>query len=424
MHAPTPERRVLTTGARHRTGEVLLIAVAVVVDLLVYGGDRVTRSGGILPWALVPVLVVAVHSTLLLRWRRPGLVLLVQCCFACIGLLLPDVPLFMGVLVALHAVARTAPRRRSVVALGGCAAVFTLHSVNATRFAAPADRPFALVYSLALWAAFVLAVWGFGRVALRAQQRAERAREARAQEVLREERLRVARELHDIISAGVSAMLLQAAGARGFTDGADPRVARALEVIEGAGSQTMDELHRLLGLLRATSDSPGGAWDAPRPRLVEVPSLVARACEEGMDTHLLVHGDPVPVDPGVDLAGYRLVQEALTNATKHAGPGASVTVELTWGEHLEVSVRDTGGGGGQRPGVTPRLSSGHGLEGLAERVTLAGGRLESAQTTNGYLVRAELPVRADGPVFISPVPSSPALSSPALSGAVDEPSAA
>ncbi len=401
------------SGARHRTREVLLVAVVVTIDLFVSPGEWVTRSGGVLPWAAVFPVVVMVHATLFLRWSRPGLVLLLQCCFAFIGLLFPDVQLFMGVLVALHAVARTASRRRSAVALGGCAAVFTLHGVNVTRSSAPADRPVVLVGALVLWMVMALAVWGFARFSLGAQQRAEQEREMRAQEVLREERLRLARELHDIISAGVSAMLLQAAGARGLADGADPRVARALEVIEGAGAQTMDELHRLLGLLRATDDSPGGAWDTPRPCLLEVPSLVSRACESGLDAHLLVHGDPVPVDPGVDLAGYRLVQEALTNATKHAGAGARVTVELRWSEHLEVSVRDSGGGGGQRPGVGPVLSSGHGLEGLAERVTLAGGHLESAQTPHGYRVRAELPVRA-----------GVAVSRPARSGAVDEPSAA
>ncbi len=425
---------MLTSGARHRAGEVLLIIVVVTIDLFVSGSDRVTRSGDVLPWTAVPLLVVLVHATLLLRWRRPGLVLLVQCCLGLIGILLPDAQLFMGILVALHAVARTSPRGRSVVALCACPVVLALYSVNSTRAAAPADRPLDLVISLVLWMAMALAVWGFGRVALITQPRAEREQEARALEVLREERLSLARELHDIISAGVSAMLLQATGARGFTDGADPRVARALEVIEGGGAQTMDELHQLLGLLRATSDSPAGAWDAPRPRLAEMPYLVARAREAGLDSHLLVHGDPVPVDPGVDLAGYRMVQEALTNAAKHAGAGASVTVELTWGEHLEVSVRDTGGDGGPRPGVAPQLSSGHGLEGLAERVGLAGGHLESAQTPHGYLVRAEPPVRGGGPAVSGPALSGPALTGPALSdpalsgpdprGAVDEPSAA
>ena len=252
---------------------------------------------------------------------------------------------------------------------------------------------FSTVWGMVMSASFVAALrasaWLLDVVRQLAAAQADQARLAVA-----EERLRFARDLHDVVSAGVSAMVLHAAGARALSCGCQPRVGAALEVIEGAGGQTMDELHQMLRLLRASKDTPSAAHGSSRAVLDEVPQLLARARQAGLEAHLVVHGEPAPVDPDVDLAGYRLVQEALTNTAKHAGAGASVTVELTWEEHLDVRVRDTGGNRTRPPQVPAQLSSRIGLVGLAERVALAGGHLHTAATPDGFVVQAQLPLRA------------------------------
>ena len=380
------------------------MAAAVAVDLLVCGGDRSLRGGGASAWSVVPILTVAAHSTLVMRRGRPGAVFAVQCCFAMAGLVLPGFQPFAGLLVSLHTVARRAPLRWAVWALCLSAGPFLVDSYNTAHGVADQDAALAFAASASLWVALSATVWGLARRALTAQQQAESTRYLQAEEAVRDERLRLARELHDTIAHAVIAMLLQAAGARRLVPVDDEQVVRALDVIEGTGVQAMDELHRLLGVLRAS----GGRQEevlVAAPSLREVPQLVALAREGGMAVRLVVDGDASPVDQHVDLTGYRVVQEALTNARKHAGNGASVEVRLSWGPTLVLSVQDAGGG--TQTGL-PELSSGLGLVGLAERVGLVGGRLETARTGRGFLVRADLPVLAGAPAPCRPAQAAAA----------------
>jgi len=151
-----------------------------------------------------------------------------------------------------------------------------------------------------------------------------------------------ARELHDSVTGAVTAMILYSAGARAQLGPDEERAHDALRVVERAGTQAMNELHRMLGLLR-TPDGRAAVEAGCRPELAALDELVERTRSGGLDVALVVDGQARQLDPSVDQAGYRVVQEALTNATKHAGPGARVEVTLTWrSTDLLLDIRSTG----------------------------------------------------------------------------------
>ena len=385
-----------------RAGEASLVVAAVAVDLSLWDGDRALVTGGQLPWAVIPVLTVAAHLTLPMRWRHPRTVLAVQCCLALGNAAVPAFSPFVGLLVALYAVGRRCSPRSAAAALGASCAILALHSYHVAVRGSGEDLLGDVLVAAGLWCALSSTVWGFGRLALGAQQRSEEAQRQHAEQLLREERLRVARELHDTIAHGVSVMLLQAAGARAIAGGHDDRVDHALHTVETMGVQTMDELHRLLGLLRASGDACGARPHGHQPCVGDVPDLVALVRDSGLDVTLVVEGEPAPLDQSVDLAGYRVVQEALTNVVKHARDGASSHVHLRWAEDLRITVADDGAAraSGRR---RPELSSGFGLVGLAERVALVGGSLETARTSEGFTVRAVLPLRQRATGMTGPV---------------------
>ena len=200
----------------------------------------------------------------------------------------------------------------------------------------------------------------------------------------------------------MTAMILYSAGARAQLGPDEERVHDALRVVERAGTQAMNELHRMLGLLR-TPDGGAATEAGCRPELAAMDELVERTRSGGLDVALVVDGQARQLDPSIDQAAYRVVQEALTNATKHAGPGARVGVTLTWrSTDLVLDVRSTGGG----PSTGTVRSSGYGLRGLTERVHLVGGSLNAGPADGGWLVHAELPT-AEPPPVSSVVPPSP-----------------
>ena len=248
-------------------------------------------------------------------------------------------------------------------------------------------------------------VWGLGRLAYVREQHAEAERRrlaAEAERALEAERLRLARELHDSVTGAVTAMILYSAGARAQLSPDEEQVHDALRVVERAGTQAMNELHRMLGLLR-TPDGLAAAEGGCRPELAALDGLVERTRSGGLDVALAVDGRARQLDPSVDQAAYRVVQEALTNATKHAGPGARVGVTLTWrSTDLVLDIRSAGGG----PSTGTVRSSGYGLRGLTERVHLVGGSLNAGPADGGWLVHAELPI-AEQPPGSSVVPPSP-----------------
>ncbi len=218
-------------------------------------------------------------------------------------------------------------------------------------------------------------------------ERAERERDLLARERVAEERNRIARELHDIVAHSVSVMVIQAAAARRNVTSRPDDAVVLLDNIERTGRQTMDELRQVLGVLR---DPEAGRLAVPVPTLADLESLVDT--HVGLPVRLTVTGGIDDVPAGVGLAAYRVVQEALTNATRHAGPGATVDVTITRAAaQLEVCVEDDGRGAStMRQG--PR-DEGYGLLGMRERVTAAGGTFAAGpRPGGGWRVSARLPM--------------------------------
>jgi signal transduction histidine kinase len=216
-------------------------------------------------------------------------------------------------------------------------------------------------------------------------QLAERERELARREAVVEERARIARELHDAIAHSVSMMVLQAGAERRVLDPAQNSTREVLGTIERVGRSALTEMRRLVGMLR--SDQPDTL--APQPGLAAIPALVDGLREAGFPVELAVEGEPRELPVGIELSAYRVVQEGLTNALKHAGR-AHVQVRVGYGERsVELEIADDGTG---TPADVP--GGGHGLVGIRERVALYGGRLEAGQAADGgFRLRVLLPTR-------------------------------
>jgi signal transduction histidine kinase len=242
--------------------------------------------------------------------------------------------------------------------------------------------------------AFIAVSWTVGFVVSRrtehARELAERARRLEREQVeaaeraVAEERQRIARELHDVIAHSVSVMTVQAGAVRRLLRPDQEKERQALETVEATGREALTEMRRLVGLLREQGAMPEFS---PQPGMGTLDSLLDGVRAAGLPVELEVAGAPRELPPGVDLAAYRVVQEALTNALKYAGP-AHAWVAITWAdEQLELEIANDGKGDGVGQG------GGHGLAGMRERVLLYGGEIESgARDGGGYVVRARLPL--------------------------------
>jgi signal transduction histidine kinase len=224
----------------------------------------------------------------------------------------------------------------------------------------------------------------------RGQAIAERdaSRQAMAESVREQiamgERARIARELHDVVAHHLSMIAVQAETARLTTVGLPDDGRRRFSEISATARDALTEMRRLLGVLR--SDAAAEADRSPQPGLDNLVELIVAARAAGTDIRLVLEGDVVPLPPGVDLSAYRIVQEALTNARRHA-PDAAVIVELRYApDLLRLRVRDSG------PGPAPGTVEGHGLLGMRERAAMVGGTLRWGPADGGFAVEAELPV--------------------------------
>jgi signal transduction histidine kinase len=302
----------------------------------------------------------------------------------------PGGVLAFSCLVALYSVAAHAERREAVIALAITPVVIGAAMWIDRDNVSPGDVVWNLAIFLTAW------VLGDNLQARRARatalaeraQRLERERDESAARAVEAERSRIARELHDVVAHSMSVMVVTAGAARRVMK-RDPDAAReAMVSIETTGRQALDEMRRLLGVLRR--DDHESLARAPQPSVKHLDALVHQIADAGLPVSLEIEGAPRPLAAGLDLSAYRIVQEALTNTLKHAGP-ANATVRLRYGERsLELEVIDDGrGSAAARRGE----DGGHGLIGMRERVTLFGGELTvGPRRGGGYEVRATLPL--------------------------------
>jgi signal transduction histidine kinase len=219
-------------------------------------------------------------------------------------------------------------------------------------------------------------------------ERLDAEREFRVRAAALAERARLAREVHDVIAHSVSVMVIQAAGARTVMARDADRAEQSLRVVERAGREALAELRRLLGVL---GDGESLRALAPQPGLEDLEELVSRTSAGGLVASIRVEGEPAAVSPGLSLCAYRVVQEALTNAIKHAGASCAQVV-LRWSDDaLELSVSDDGRG--DFVDQSSRAVGGHGILGMRERIALHGGTVEVGSASGGgFAVRASIPL--------------------------------
>jgi signal transduction histidine kinase len=353
----------------------------------------------------VPVGVVALGYALVLlhtlplvaRRRFPGavLALCVASGLAFAALFMP--PFFLGpaMLVAVYSVA--AYGRRWVSLAGLAVAELGLAAVQLTP--GRLERSAFLLFMGIIAVAWMLGHFVGDRQVYAAQleertAELEQAREELARRAVVEERLRLARELHDVVAHAMSVIAVQSGVGAHVAASRPQEVGKALAAIEATSRAALEELRRLLGVLR--QDSEPQASLTPVPGLADLDSLLAEVAKVGLAVRLRVEGTPSPLPPGVDLSAYRIVQEALTNVVKHAGPArAQVTIRYR-DQEVMVEVTDDGRGV-TAPTGDGRARVGHGLIGMRERVQVFGGDLEVGPgPVGGFRVAARLPFAVDG----------------------------
>jgi signal transduction histidine kinase len=376
--------------------DAVLAAVLLAASLL----DLFTQAlTGVYPhsaWAHMPFIVV---SSIPVAFRRraplPALVVFALAQSAWIYLLFPAtqqpplIPFIQLVLVVYSAAAYSDGREARAVAV--VLAIGVLSDLPMLAEGKPLGELAGPDFVMAVAFGVGLAFARIRRHSASLEERAaaaERERLAATERAAAEERARIARELHDVISHDVSLIVLQASVERRVRADDDP-AAQTLASIESTGREALAELRRMLGVLRKGGDE---APLRPQPGLAQLPDLVEQARAAGIPVELVVDGEPVPVPSGLDIAAYRIVQESLTNAAKHAA-GAAVTAVLRYEDGaLEIDIVDDGGRG---VATVPLPRGGHGLVGMQERVAVFGGSLEAApSSTGGFRVRARLPLTA------------------------------
>jgi signal transduction histidine kinase len=219
----------------------------------------------------------------------------------------------------------------------------------------------------------------------------EREREQRARQAATEERLRIARELHDVVAHAMSIIAVRS-GVAGVVIDVRPDEAReALGIIEITSRQALAELRLLLGVLRGHETQDADAGREPAPGLADLPGLLGRINEAGVSVGLRVEGEPRQLSPGVDLSAYRIVREALTNVVRHATPAAAELTVRYKPDEMVIEVTDDGRANGPRPGGRVQDGTGHGIAGMRERTAVYGGKLIAEPTASGFRVLASIP---------------------------------
>ena len=342
-------------------------ASAAIVGVLMAASLAVRRTMPVLP-LLVAIVVIQLNHTVL-----PGLA--------------EGGSFMLAVVIAIFSAGAHARGRNAVLAAALVFLIIPLAALDPRQPPGPGDWVFFVIF---LGFPFLAGMF-FRRRRQRDQEmaeralRAERESEERAGRAVAEERVRIARELHDVVAHAISVIVVQSRGGRRVLGPDSDEARSAFDTIEHAGEQALVEMRRLLAVLRA-----GEADDAvlaPQPSLQRIETLVQSVTAAGLPVDVSHEGEPVELPPGVDLSAYRIVQEALTNTIKHAGPARARVVLRYRPEELQIEIVDDGDGSG------PGGGSGHGLDGIRERVGLYGGSIHTGRRAEGgYVVRASLPL--------------------------------
>ncbi len=368
---------------------VTLAALGVVELHFDYAFERTSEPGPVL---LHYVVAIAIGGAL--AWRRTHPLIVAPFVQVLLGLqavfvALPNMYVPTIVLViAIFSLAAYAPRLRQIAIPALVVAGFGI-----LQSSLDPEDPVGSAVTMVIFETIVLAA---GAVVRRYRERTETMRDERdraaahALAVAAEERTRIARELHDIVAHGMSVVVLQARGGRTMLDPAISDLGQARDAfddIERVASECLDEMRRLLDILRSNADDTAPL--APQPKLGQLEQLVAQARASGGEVELVVEGERHELTPAIELAAYRIGQEALTNAFKHA-PGSRTRMTVRYeGSALAIEVEDDGPGS---PNGNP-IGEGHGLIGMRERVELYGGTLDAGTApAGGFRLCARLPV--------------------------------
>ncbi|WP_433227641.1 sensor histidine kinase [Actinomadura formosensis] len=400
----------------------LALTIAALAELAPREDSPISRAGGF-----------AVAATLPLVWRRESLrpVAAVVLSAVAASLLTRQTPLVTTSFVALctlYALGRRLPRQSTgVLAVGSVATIAVVYLATRTLDGIPWPVPIIAVLAAIGLGDARRVVESAGRTEAAAAERTNetltRLTAVQREQAVMRERARIARELHDVVAHSVSMIAVQAETAPYTMANLSPEARAGYTEIAKTAREALVEMRRLLSVLRADAAPGPDTANSPQPRLDRLPDLIEQHRGAGGSVDLAVHGDPRALSTTVELSAYRIVQEALTNARRHA-PGADVHVDLMFlPDRLAVRVRD--GGGSARTQVPnrddphsrtavldpagptavdgrtrlemPEPGGGHGLVGMRERATMLGGRFSAGPATEGgFLVEAELPLTREG----------------------------
>ena len=378
---------------------LLVLTAAFTAD---WGGSAVLAAGsapvrgGV--WWLVTLVAL---TTLFVRGRWPAVTVVVGLLAALAHMTLGYGPTPVDVigLIGLFAVTASRPLRFSLILLGVGVAAAGACSAYTYQLTAVSGVGTQVWGGFPVLAMALLLAWSAGRTAhvrkaylTGLEQRAadlERERDTQAALAVAAERARISRELHDDVAHGLSIMVLQAQGGAAELDHRPDRTRQALAAIVDTGRRALADTRRLLGALGP--DDADSHWSPP-PGVERLPRLVEQIRAAGRSVDLRIDGEPGPLPSAVDVAGYRIVQEALTNTIKHAGAGATATVVLSYRpDALELEIADDG----QGPQNQSTDHGGNGLRGMRERVAILGGAFQTGPAPNGgFRVHASLPLRS------------------------------
>ncbi|WP_262697936.1 MULTISPECIES: sensor histidine kinase [Streptomyces] len=408
---------------RPRTGPHLLAVDACVAGVATAaygalagqgGADDLPRFSGSMGVGWLVAAGVGAPLAVRRRWPLPALAVVLGATAAATLLDITRDP-YLPTALALYAVALLAPPRRAVAALALTLAVSAAAVITGEAVLTPSGPWPEAVGTAALVWLVAGGAWGAGRAVRQRRARAARRERRLAEEALAEERLRIARELHDIVSHSLSVIVVKASVANHVAKERPEETRDAIGAIERTGREALTEMRRALGMLRggpatphapdvgATPHTPGAdagfhtpgadsAQMAPPPGLDDLPALVRRAEQAGIRTRLRTR-PAAGLPAGTALTVYRIVQEALTNVVKHAGDGTHCEVTVTADTRGQVHIEVVDDGAGRAP-VSGRadLRGGHGLVGMRERVMMYGGTLQAGpRPGGGFAVSARLP---------------------------------